>query len=166
MRMPTHRNPFSPIAMRSYIVRAVPLVLLATLAACGSDEAASARIKNVEPGMSRDQVFAEMGTGPLTAEGADSVRVVNGFRRARYLVDGKQYEVIYARDEAGKVSELLKSSLETPVVLEGDKVLGKGWEYYLKTAMPTLRLPNPLVEVDTTKFVATPTPPAQPAPGP
>lgn len=127
------------------------MVLLATLAACGSDEAASARIKNIEPGMTREQVFAEMGTGPLTADGADSVRVVNGFRHARYLVDGKQYEVIYARDEAGKVSELLQSSRETPVVLEGDKVLGKGWEFYLKTAMPQLRLPNPLVAVDTAK---------------
>lgn len=137
--------------MRSYIVRAVPLILLATLAACGDDEAASARIKKIEPGMTRDQALAEMGDGPLTAEGADSARVVHGYRHTRYLIDGKQFEVIYARDEAGKVTEALTSALETPIVIEGDKVIGKGWEYYTKTAMQQLRLPNPIVGVDSAR---------------
>ncbi|MCA0377013.1 MAG: hypothetical protein LCH84_15285 [Gemmatimonadetes bacterium] len=151
--------------MRSYVVRAVPLLLAATLAAsltaCGADEAASARLKNVEPGMTREALLAEMGTGPLIGEGADSARVVNGFRRMRYLVDGKQYEVIYARDDAGKVSEALSATLETPVVLDGDKVVGKGWAYYTKTAMTQLRLPNPLVGIDSTQLPQPPMPPKQ-----
>jgi hypothetical protein len=156
--------------MRSYFVRAVPFALLVVLAAC-SGEAGSSHLKGLEKGMGRAEAVASMGTGPLSSTFSDSARLVNGFRHMRYLIDGKQFEIIYARDEPGDVKELVSKELETPVVLMDDKVLGWGWRFYGE-AMKEYKLPTPLIDTtslspkrDTTRGAppsATPKPPAPP----
>lgn len=89
-----------------------------------------------------------LGDGLLTATGSDTVRLVRGHRRMRYLIDGKTFEVIYARDEPGSVTEPVAQAIETPVVLSSDqKVLGWGWKFYVEEAMGIYKLPTPLREV-------------------
>ena len=109
--------------------------------------------------MSRAEVLSAIGDGPISASGGDSVRVVQGFRRMRYLVAGKSFEVIYVRDQPGDVRELVVDTVETPRVLGDDKLMGWGWKYY-RGAMKELGLPNPIIHVDSTK------PPAAPAASP
>jgi hypothetical protein len=138
--------------MRPYIVRAVALLAVATLAslaACGSSEAGAARLKKAKVGMTRAELLAVVGEGPLSATGNDSVRLVQGFRRSMYLTNAKMYEVIYMRDEPGNVRELVLQKQETPVVLADDKVLGWGWKYYVG-AMKEFGLPSPIIHVDST----------------
>jgi len=116
--------------------------------------------------MSRADTMAQLGTGPIVASGADTVRVVNGFRDMQYLIAGKRFEVIYARDEPGDVKEPVKQAVETPVVIVDDKVLGWGWKFYVE-AMKKYQLPTPLIAVDTTpKAPQGPTGMPQPAPQP
>ena len=130
-------------------------------------------MKKLTVGMGRDEVLTAIGDGPLTASGADSVRVVQGFRRMKYFVAGKSFEVIYVRDQPGDVREMVAQAVETPAVLGDDKLLGWGWKYYVG-AMKEFGLPTPLIFVDSTrsavptaadsasKSTTTTTPPAVP----
>lgn len=134
--------------MNRYLVRAVrsfAALAIVTAAACGSDEVGKSKLTDLEVGMTRSAAIAKMGTGPLTATGADTVRIDHGFRRMKYLIGGKIYEVLYYREAIGNVSEPVEQALETPVLLADDKVLGWGWEFYVG-AMKTYNLPTPLVE--------------------
>jgi hypothetical protein len=133
--------------MRSSFVRVGSLTLLILLAACGEDEAGAAKLKRLDAGISRDSMLTLLGTGVLTASGSDTVRVDHGFRKSRYFIDGKFYEVYYVRDEPGDVEEPVRQKVETPIVIgpEGT-VLGWGWKFYVEEGMNTLRLPTPLKE--------------------
>lgn len=147
--------------MTTRFVRATLVALVALAAACGGDEDGSARTKALKAGMTAAQAIAAMGDGPLTATGADTVRVVSGYRRMRYLVAGKQFEVLYARDLPGDVKEPLLQKQETPLVFANDTLLGWGWRYYVDEAIAKLGLPTPLRAVDT---MTTPKDTAPPAP--
>ena len=163
--------------MRTYLVRAVAVLSLASLAACGSDEAGSDKLDNLKLGMSRAEVLSAIGDGPMSASGSDSVRVVQGFRRMKYFIAGKSFEVIYLRDQPGDVREMVVQAVETPAVLGDDKLLGWGWKYYVG-AMKEFGLPTPLMYVDSSKVAkpamadsaskSAPTtpPPDAPAPSP
>lgn len=118
----------------------------ASLAACGDKQVGADLLKPVHAGMPRDSVMALMGTGPLTANYADTLRLDHGFRVEKYLVDGKMYEVVYYREQPGNVAEPVEQYTETPVVLADGKVLGWGWKYYVETAMEELKLPTPIKE--------------------
>ena len=122
--------------------------LLATallLGACGDGHAdvGADKLAALTEGSPRDSVLHVFGTGPLTAKYADTLRLEHGFRRERYLIAGRQYEVLYYRELPGTVTEPVQQAKETPVVLQEGKVLGLGWRYYVETAMPALQLPNP-----------------------
>lgn len=99
--------------------------------------------------MTLPEALQQMGVGPLTASGADTARVIGGYRRMRYLIDAKLYEVVYVRDEPGSVSEPLLQAKEAPVVFFDGKLMGSGWKYYVDDAMPKYRLPTPLRAIDT-----------------
>ncbi|MES2525392.1 MAG: hypothetical protein V4617_22060 [Gemmatimonadota bacterium] len=133
--------------MRSYSVRRfLPLALAASallLAACGDKEVGSSLLKPVHEGMPKDSLAGIIGNGPLTAQFADSARLERGFRRSVYIVDGKQYEVLYYREAPGNVAESVLQAVETPVVLSDGKVLGWGWKFY-NEAMEKYNLPSPL----------------------
>jgi len=132
--------------MKSYLVRSIAVLSLTGLAACGEKAAGSAKLDALAEGISRDSTLVLLGTGVLSASGADTVRVVNGHRSMRYFVNGKNFEVLYARDEPGNVSEPVQQQVETPIVLLDAKVLGWGWKYYVE-AMKEYGLPTPLKEV-------------------
>ena len=124
------------------------VVLLALgLAACGSDEAGAERLSELEVGISRDSMFTLIGTGVLSARGADTARVDRGFRRSRYVVAGQTYEVYFVRDEPGDVTEPVLQAKETPIVIGPDgTVLGWGWRFYVEEGMEKLSLPTPIKE--------------------
>jgi hypothetical protein len=142
------------------IRRSLILTIGALLAACGSDEVAADKLDDVIAGMPKDSVLARLGPGPLTAAGADTVRVERGFRQMRYFINGTQYQVLYARELAGDVSEPVRQETETPIVFDQDgRVLGWGWRYYVEEAIAKLALPTPLVDT----LPTAPVPPVPPA---
>ncbi len=144
--------------MHRYVVRTVALLALATAAACGTGEVGSSKLDDIKIGSSRADVMSKLGTGPLTAVGADSARLKSGFRYMRYFNNGKNFEVIYFREQPGSVGDPVEQKIETPIVLADDKVLGTGWKFYVE-AMTTYGLPTPLMG----KVIP---PPATPAPRP
>ena len=136
--------------MKTLLVRTSIVLLLLTAAACGgADEAGDAQLKGLTAGMTTEQALSAMGTGPLTATLSDTMRVVNGFRRTRYFLNGANFEVIYAREIPGDVKEPLLQANETPVVFKDGTLLGWGWRFYVDEAMTKYALPTPLRAIDT-----------------
>jgi len=155
--------------MRPAIVRILTCTSVAAavlLSACSGDKPAGGeKLKELTAGVSRDSLFALMGDGPMVASGSDSVRLTHGYRRSNYFLNGQNFEVIYARDLAGNVSEPVLQAVETPVVLDGaGKVLGWGWRYYVDDAMGKLGLPTPLFARDTMTASPKPDSVAKPTP--
>jgi hypothetical protein len=120
--------------MRKRQVLQAGAVMLAALsvAACGERQAGAAKLKKLDSGISTDSMFTILGAGPVTAEGNDSVRVLNGYRYSRFLSDGRMFSVVYVRDEPGTVADSLYRDLETPIVLVDDTVAVWGWKPYAK----------------------------------
>ena len=139
--------------MKTALVRSTYIVLTAAvtfLAACGdaaSTDVGADKLEALAEGSPRDSVLLVMGQGPLIAQYSDTLRLEHGFRRETYLIDGKQFEVLYYRELQGNVVEPVAQAKETPIVLQDGKVLGWGWKYYVETAMTELKLPNPTGDV-------------------
>lgn len=115
----------------------------ALLVACGPTDIGSSRLKQIQAGASRDSVLTVLGTGPITATGDDTPRVLNGFRRQSFLVKGELYEVLYYREQPGSINDTIARTVETPVVIKDGHYLGHGWQFYGKLS-DSLNLPNPL----------------------
>ena len=130
--------------MRLHLLRLTLLGSL-TLAACGGDDLGSARLRSLETGATRDQVLETIGTGPLAATGADTLRLAQGHRTQRYIVNGATYEVIWYREEPGSLADDIERGRETPILLEADTLVGWGWSLYEKKAAE-VGLPNPMRE--------------------
>lgn len=94
-------------------------------------------------------VLEKMGKGPLTATFSDTMRVVNGYRRMSYFINGANYQVLYARELPGDVKEPLLQANETPLVFRNDTLQGFGWRYYVDEAIGKFALPTPLRAIDT-----------------
>jgi hypothetical protein len=136
--------------MQRAFVRSLSAVLLGgtvVLAACGGDKEVGADLLDpVEAGFPKDSLVTLIGKGPLTATFADTMRVMNGFRYDKYLIDGQYYEVLYYREQPGDVQEPVEQFTETPIVLKDNKVLGWGWKFYVKEGIEKIHLPTPLKE--------------------
>lgn len=149
-------SPYIQIDMKTSLVRVVAVFAIATLAACGSDEAGAARLKGLKEGMTLQEAVAEMGQGPLTATYADTARLINGYRRMTFYMNGTTYQVVYAREIPGDVKEPVLQAKETPVVFRNDTLMGWGWKYYVSDAIGKFQLPTPLKAVDTMTTIAPP----------
>jgi hypothetical protein len=150
--------------VRQFLRLPVPALLLTLVvfAACGGDKEVGADVlKGIKPGMPRAEVLQVIGQGTMTGKGSDSVRVVNGRRHSRFFSNGRNIEVIYYRDKAGEVTELVEQNQETPVVLLEDKALGWGWKFYVES-MKTYNLPSPIYEKPTKPTLPAPTTAAKP----
>ena len=130
--------------MPKQALRLLTVCAVATSSACFSEstEIGAERLDALSEGISKDSLYAILGNGPLTGQYSDTLRIERGFRRDVYLINGKQYEVVYYRELQGNVAEPIQQAKETPVVLETGKIIGWGWKYYVE-AMETLKLPNP-----------------------
>lgn len=101
------------------------------LAGCGgSDELGAARLKSLRDGTPRDSVLMVMGRGPLTATSSDTMRLVQGFRRSAYVIDGAMVEVLFYRETPGIVTEGVVRETETPIIMKDGKTLGWGWRFF------------------------------------
>jgi hypothetical protein len=113
------------------------LLFTATLlaAACGdAGELGSSKLSNVQPGATREQVLAAIGPGQVTAEGIDTMRVVNGFRLEQFFQDGTTYSVIWYREQPGTLADTMRRATDTPIVFAGDSMTGWGWDFYMQWA--------------------------------
>lgn len=146
---------------RSFVRRTLAFTTAAAallLTACGPDEVGAKKLKPIKQGMAQDSIYPIMGTGPLTATfAADSARLDHGFRRSIYLVNGKNIQVVYYREQPGNVAEPLYQDTETPVVVVDKKVEGWGWKAY-KKAMKSYNLPANVTPRDTAPVKGTPVP--------
>ncbi len=147
------------LAMKLSVVRAVLVTTaLTVLAACSDNKDVGADLlDDVDEGTPKDTVLALIGTGPLTGVYADTARIEKGFRRNRYLVDGKLYEVLFYRELQGNVAEPVQQAKETPIVIKDGKVVGWGWRFYVE-AMESLKLPSPLAPVSAPSITPAPAP--------
>ena len=118
-------------------------VLLA-LAACGpSDVVGKAKLEKVKEGTKLTELPALIGTGPLTAmQPGDSLRLFHGYRTQVFIAKGQSYRVVWVRDEPGSIEDAIVREKESPILLRGDEVIGKGWSFFDKTANE-VGLPNP-----------------------
>lgn len=103
------------------------------LAACGdAGELGSSKLSSVDPGATREQVLAAIGRGQLTAEGIDTMRVINGFRLEEFFQDGTTYSVIWYREQPGTIADTVRRATDTPIVFAGDSMTGWGWDFYMQ----------------------------------
>jgi hypothetical protein len=95
------------------------------LAACGQDE----RVEAVDTGITRDSLMTIWSKG---THGVDSLPSV--YQRERYLISGKNYEVLYfsptgEKAYTGARKDTIPWKELTPVAMIENRVVGKGWEF-------------------------------------
>jgi hypothetical protein len=88
------------------------------------------RVKEVDSGISRDSLVSVIAHDLPANAKADSFP--NVYIRERYLMGGKNYEVLYftpnnEKAQAGKDTAWGKL---TPIVLMNNLTLGKGWKFW------------------------------------
>ena len=113
----------SSVRARSLTFTAIAAVALLT--ACGQDE----RVEAVDTGITRDSLMTIWSKG---THGVDSLPSV--YQRERYLIAGKNYEVLYFSPTGQKAyTGVQKDTIPwkelTPVAMIENRVVGKGWEF-------------------------------------
>jgi hypothetical protein len=131
----------SPLGQSRAILTAVALGAVAI--ACGDQT-----VRKVDTGMSREQAIAIL-TGDSGASVAGRDTFKNVHRRSRYLIDRKEMEVLwFTPTGAVPGKDTLPFRELTPIVVFDGKVIGKGWDFWEKTAAQN-NIPVP--PKDTTK---------------
>ena len=101
------------------------LLLAGAVVATGCEDK---RVKQLDTGISRDSALSVISKG---APAAKQDSFPNVYWRDRYLIAGKNYEVLYfnASDvKRGKDSVSWKKT--TPIVFVNGKLIGRGWSYW------------------------------------
>jgi hypothetical protein len=112
----------SVFVRRSFL--ALASVASLTLVIACSDK----RIKNLDTGITRDSALTIIAQDMRQTGGPDSLP--NVYTRDRYLIGGKNYEVMYYtrnNEKAGKDS--VPFSKLTPMVFVENKLIGRGWAF-------------------------------------
>ena len=113
--------------MNSFVGKRALVVLVGGLAALGACK--DKRIENIQDGITRDSLLSVISPG---SKGVDSLP--NVYRRERYLIDGKNYEVFYFGGGGNHVNSATKDTVAwkelTPIVMVDLKVVGKKWPYW------------------------------------
>ena len=115
--------------MKSYFVRERTFALLSAtslvlLAACEDK-----RVAALDTGMTRDAVVSALATQIKPGSGSDSFP--NVYSRDRYLIGGKNIEVLYFtpnNEKAGKDTVPMKRL--TPLVFMDNRMIAKGWKQW------------------------------------
>lgn len=89
-------------------------------------------VGRIKVGMSIQLLPAIIGKGPMTAQGVDTLKLRDGFRQSLAVVAPDLFTVIWFRKQAGTPSEPIVRSVETPIVMKNEVVVGTGWEFYDK----------------------------------
>jgi hypothetical protein len=114
----------NPSLVRRGVVAMVAFSVAGLVVACGGEDK---RVKELNQGISRDSVMTVIGVNPKNATGPDSFP--NVYTREKYLIDGKNYEVLYFSPENRKFvpGDSVQLRTLTPIVLVDNLLAGKGW---------------------------------------
>lgn len=109
-------------SVRRSALTVVALAAAMLAAACGPDK----RVQALNTGITRDSVLSVISHDLKPGTPPDSFP--NVYKRSRYLINGRNYEVLYFTpndEKQGKDSVATKKL--TPLVLVENKLVGKGW---------------------------------------
>lgn len=100
-------------------------------------------IAAVQPGMSLDSVFAQIGEGRVRpAQPSDSTALLNGYRRQLLSAGPALYTLLLYRSSPASTSDSISRAVEIPILLIRDSVVATGWKSF--DSLATVRhLPNP-----------------------
>ena len=111
-------------SVRRRAVFVVGLSCAAFTAACEDK-----RVKQIHAGMPRDSAISAIAQDLKPGSGIDSLP--NVYLRERYLIAGKNYEVLYFTPNDEKPGrDTVKYKKLTPLVLVNQRVVGRGWDYW------------------------------------
>ena len=118
---------------------AVSLAAAALTAACEDK-----RVKELDTGISRDSavkvISQDAKPADNTGSGPAKDSLANVYTRERYLIQGKNYEVLYFTPNNEKIKIPAQGGMPaadsipykklTPLVFLGDKLVGRGWDFW------------------------------------
>lgn len=114
--------------MHDFSVRRRAFTLVAFGAAVALTACQDKRVKELSTGITRDSAVSVLAT-EIKGGGHDSFP--NVYKRDRYLINGKTYEVLYFtanNEKQGKDSVPLKKLV--PLVFVDNIMIGKGWDVW------------------------------------
>lgn len=115
--------------MNHFSVRRSSLVLAALTAATVLTACEDKRVKQLDTGITRDSAMTVIAQDLNPGAKPDSFP--NVYKRSRYLIAGKNYEVLFFvsnNEKQGKDS--VKSKKLTPIVFRENKLIGRGWAFW------------------------------------
>lgn len=104
------------------------------------------RVSQLDTGISRDSALSVISHDVKagTATGPDSFP--NVYTRDRYLISGKNYEVLYFTPNNEKIEKAGKDTIPkrnlSPIVFVDNRLIGRGWPFWDSLAA-TLKIPLP-----------------------
>jgi hypothetical protein len=123
--------------MKSYSVRRSSLGLAAVLSSVLMVACQDKRVSKLDTGIGRDSVLQILTEG---ATRTATETIPNVYKRSRYLMGGKEYEVLYFTPKnvrPGKDTIPMKDL--TPVVLQADRLIGRGWAFWDSVSLANKR---------------------------
>lgn len=104
------------------------------------------RVRQLDTGITRDSALSVISHDikPGTSTGPDSFP--NVYMRDRYLISGKNYEVLYFTPNNEKIEKAGKDTIPkrklSPIVFVNNRLVGRGWPFWDSLAA-TLKIPLP-----------------------
>jgi hypothetical protein len=130
-----------PSRLPSFLI----LLAVAAVAACDTGGRGDARTAFVSPGISRDSMLtilkAPLAGLPVPPAGSDSLG--NVWRITRYVAAAQEVEIVWysATNEKHNANDTIPEGDVTPIVIQGNKVVGVGRRTYDSVAR-VLKLPR------------------------
>ncbi len=113
--------------MNHFSVKRNSFVLVSLAAATLLSACEDKRVKELDTGITRDSALSIM-SQDMKPGGPDSLP--NVYRRARYLVNGKNLEVLFFTANNEKVGkDSVPTRKLTPIVFRENKLIGRGWPF-------------------------------------
>jgi len=130
--------------MTLFSVRRRPLLAVSLTVAVFTAACEDKRVKELDTGISRDSAVKVIAQDAKPAANAGSGpskdSLANVFTRERYLIQGKNYEVLYFTPNNEKLRmppqggmlppDSIPYKKLTPLVFVGDRLLGRGWDFW------------------------------------
>jgi hypothetical protein len=102
------------------------------------------RVSQLDTGITRDSALSVMSHDVKPGAGADSFP--NVYTRDRYLISGKNYEVLYFTPGNEKIEKAGKDTIPlrklSPIVFVDNRLVGRGWPFWDSLAT-SLKIPVP-----------------------
>jgi len=87
----------------------------------------NSNILKIKAGMSKAEVDKIMGTRPIVVLGS---RIGNPYKKESIFLNNNIYLIIYYYTKLGLPDEMISENELTPVILENDKAIGRGYSFW------------------------------------